>query len=376
MFGTLFRPGIVAVGAIVALSGAQAETYVASTYLNPSTPLGKGGYVLWPEAVEQASGGEITFQVHHSASLLPFRAHLQGIADGVAHVGQIAGTYTPSMIPLQQVLADLAFANPDAFVIAFASTEMNMTHPQLLDEWSGNNVVFGGGYSTPAYMLICRDEVKSLDDVMGKKVRTPGSAWDRVITHLGGVPVNVPSSEMYTGLDSGNLDCAANGADTLKTFSLWEVARSLNTAKLGLYFSGWLWGYNQDFWADLRPDQRRLLFDTMAEHIVMTQILYHELESEAIAEAPEHGVAVIEPSPELQAAVDAFAEEDLVTVGQIARDTHKVENPSELIDAFSGLVAKWTGLLDGVSRTDEATMVALVKSEIYDKIDETTYGLK
>ena len=366
----------VAVGALALAAGAQAETYIASTYLNPTTPLGQGGYVLFPQAVEEASGGEITFQVHHSASLLPFRAHLQGIGDGVAQVGQIAGTYTPSMIPLQQVLADLAFANPDPFVIAFASTEINMTHARLLNEWSQNNVVFGGGYSTPPYMLICDGVVKTLDDLRGKKVRTPGSAWDRVITHLGAVPINVPSSEMYTGLDSGNLDCAANGADTLKTFSLWEVAESLNTVKLGLYFSGWLWGYNQDFWAGLAPEQRRLLFDEMARHIVKTQILYHELESEAISEAAEHGVEVVEPGPELQAAVDAFASEDPATVEEIAVETHGVEDPAELVAAFNDAIAKWTKLLEGVSRTDEAAMVSLVKSEIYDRIDETTYGLE
>lgn len=375
MLDQLAKLGLAAAGVVALSTSPQAETYVASTYLNPTTPLGKGGYVLWPEAVEKASNGEITFQVHHSASLLPFRAHLQGIADGVAQVGQIAGTYTPSMIPLQQVLADLAFANPDPFVIAFASTEMNMTNPRLLEEWSRNNVVYGGGYSTPPYMLICRDIVETLDDIRGKKVRTPGSAWDRVITDLGAVPINVPSSEMFTGLDSGNLDCAANGADTLKTFSLWDVSESLNTIKLGLYFSGWLWGYNQDFWAGLRPDQRRLLFDEMAAHIVKTEILYHELEREAIDEAPAHGVQVIGPPDELQAAVDAFAEQDLAAVEAAARETHKVENPHDLIDEFNQLVGKWTELLDGVPRTDEATMTALVKSEIYNKIDETTYGL-
>lgn len=368
--------GLAVAALLAAAAGpAGAETYVASTYLNPTTPLGKGGYVLFPEAVRKASNGEIDFQVHHSASLLPFRAHLGGIRDGVAQVGQIAGTYTPSDIPLQQVLADLAFANPDPFVIAFASTEMNLTNPRLLEEWKKNNVVFGGGYSTPAYMLICRDVVKSLDDVKGKKVRTAGSAWDRVIKYLGGVPVNVPSSEMYTGLDSGNLDCATNGADALKTFSLWEVAKSLNTAKLGLYFSGWLWGYNKDFWESLRPDQRRLLFDEMARHIVKTQMIYFETEKEAIDEAPQHGVEVVAPGPELQAAIDAFAVEDVAAVEKTAKETHGIENPRELIDEFNGLVEKWTKKLDGVSRTDETTLVNLMKIEIYDKLDEETYGV-
>ena len=369
-------PCLAVAGALLTMSGASAETYVASTYLNPSTPLGKGGYVQFPEAVKKASKGEITFDVHHSASLLPFRAHLKGIADGVAHMGQIAGTYTPAAIPLQQVFADLAFAVPDPYVIAYASTEINMTNARVLAEWSRNNVVFGGGYATTPYVLICRDVVKTLADIKGKKVRTPGSAWDRVIRHIGGVPVNVPSSEMYTGLDSGNLDCASNGLDALKTFSLWEVAKSANTIKLGLYFSGWLMGYNKDFWKDLRPDQRRLLFNEMARAVVKTNILYHDIEQAAGKEAASHGAQVIEPSPELQKAVDEFAAKDVATVEKIARETHKVQNPREIIDAFNAAVAKWTKLLVGVDRNDEETMVGLVKREIYDKLDENTYGLK
>jgi len=363
-------------GVALLSSGASAENYVASTYLNPTTPLGKGGYVQFPEAVKKASKGEITFDVHHSASLLPFRAHLKGIADGVAHMGQIAGTYTPAEIPLQQVFADLAFAVPDPYVIAFASTEINTKNARVLAEWSKNNVVFGGGYATTPYVLICRDVVKTLADVKGKKVRTPGSAWDRVIKHIGGVPVNVPSSEMYTGLDSGNLDCASNGLDSLKTFALWEVAKSANKIKLGLYFSGWLMGYNKDFWKDLRPDQRRLLFNEMATAVVKTSILYHEIEAAAVNEAPKHGVQVLEPSADLQKAVDEFAANDVATVEKVARETHKVKNPREIIDEFNATVAKWTKLLKGVNRTDEATMVKLVKREIYDQLDEKTYGLK
>jgi TRAP-type transport system periplasmic protein len=356
--------------------GASAKDYIASTYLNPQTPLGKGGYVLFPEAVKKATKGEITFNVHHSAALLPFRAHLGGIRDGVAQVGQIAGTYTPADIPLQQVFADMAFAFPDPRVIAFASTEINMTNKRVLAEWSKNNVVFGGGYSTPAYILICRDVVKTLADIKGKKTRTAGAAWDRVIRALGGVPVNVPSSEMYTGLDSGNLDCATNGADTLKTFSLWEVAKSANTVKLGLYFSGWLWGYNKDFWKDLRPDQRRLLFDIMAEHVVKTTVLYQQSENEALAEAPKKGMQILAPSAELQKAVDDFAAKDVMTVEKLAKETHGVANPRELINEFNQVLGKWTKLLKDVDRLDEATMTKMLKREVYDKLDEKTYGLK
>lgn len=359
--------------ALLAALPARAETYVASSHLGPATPAGTGGYVLFPEAVREASNGEIDFQAHHGAGPMPPRAHLDGIRDGVAQMGQI--TPLSSDLPLQRMLADLAFARRDPLVAAFAVTEMNLTDPRLLAEWKRNGVIFGGGYAAPAAMLICRDRVKTLDDVKGRKVRAGGGVWDRVVEHLGGVPTSVPSSDTYAALATGRIDCTADGAGVLTTARLREVARSVNTAALGLRVSGALWAYDKEFWASLRPDQRRLLFDEMARHIVKTQMIYSRSEVDALAEARRRGVRILKPAEDLQEAIAAFAAADVAAVERIARQTHGIEDPRALIDAFDGLVEKWTTMLRNVSRGDEAALVALMKAEIYDKLDETTYGV-
>lgn len=42
---------------------------------------------------------------------------------------------------------------------------------------------------------------------------------------------------------------------------------------------------------------------------------------------------------------------------------------------LSGYFDKWAGLLDGVDRTDEDALTALVRANLYDKLDVTTYGM-
>ena len=40
-------------------------------------------------------------------------------------------------------------------VMAFASTEFGVTNEAALAEWKENGVVFGGGYSTSQYYMMC-----------------------------------------------------------------------------------------------------------------------------------------------------------------------------------------------------------------------------
>lgn len=352
------------------------EEYSANVWFSPTYPLTVGGYTEFAKAVEKATDGEVTFEVFTGGSLLPPKSAMQGIADGLAQVGYHAGTYTPAQLPLTNVIADLAFATPDPLAVALASTEMNFKNERLQNEWKDNGIVFGGGYSTPAYNLICTDVVSSLSDLEGKRVRVPGGAWDRFASHVNMVGVNVPSSEMYTGMDRGSLDCAVNDPGALESFSLWDVAESINTLPVGVYFSGFTWGYNVDFWRSLSDENRRILLDEMARHLVRVQLHYKNGAEKTLAAAEEKGVEVVQPSSELEAALKEFARKDIDEVKRLARDKHDVKDPEALISSFNESVEHWSDLLDGIDRNDEDALVALVRKEIYNQVDETSYGMK
>lgn len=365
-----------ALGAASLSGTASAETFSANTFFGPQHPLAKTGYTEFAAAVAKNSGGEIEFEVFSGGSLLPPRESIQGTGDNVAQVTYHAGTYTPSDLPLTNVIADLSFLSPDSWVMAFASTDFNMNYPGLQAEWRKNNVVYGGGYSSIPYRLICAKPVRTLADLKGAKLRMPGGAWDRFATFIGATPVNVPGSEMYTGLQRGSLDCAANGTDSLETFGLWDVVKGVNMVGLGVYFSGVQWAYNADFWQERTPHQRRVLLDTMAEYMVRTTAAYVQSGADAEAKASSQNVELIDPDATVSKALSDFAHQDQATVAQLAKERHGVADPEPLIKAFNATIEKWKGLLSGVDKSDLDALIALSHSEIYDKIDENTYGME
>ena len=366
---------VAALALLTAASPSYAENYIANVFLPPAQPLGMA-YAAFAESVKEASKGRINFEVHAGGSLLPPKASLEGIRNGVTHVGFVAGTYTPADLPLNNIIADLTLSNPDAMVTAFASTDFNINNPAMQAEWKKNGVVYGAGYSTAAYRIMCRGDTSKMTDLKGKKIRVPGGLWDRLARQLGGTPVNISSEDMYSGLDRGSLDCVNNDASALRDRSLWDVAKTLVMVDLGFYFSGVTWGYNAAFWAKLTPQDRRLLFDQMAINMVKLQINTADSERKTIQDAAGKGVKVVEPEPALKEAIAKFAAADLPVLEKLAQEKFKVANPKAVIDGYSATVEKWTRLLKNVDRRDQAALVRLAKSEIFDKVDVASYGVK
>ena len=112
-------------------------------------------------------------------------------------------------------------------------------------------IVYTGTYATAPYVIIGSRKVESLADLEGARIRTPGSVWDRWAADVGGVPVNIPSSDMYESLERGITDVVLQPIAALRSYSLWDVARHATLLDLGTYHSLSLLGYSGYTWRDL-----------------------------------------------------------------------------------------------------------------------------
>lgn len=369
---------LAALGLAASLAGqaAQADEFTANIFFPPTHPLAQHGYIEWAEAVKEKSGGKLEAEVFAGTALLPPRSGMSGVRDGIAQVGYHAGTYTPAELPISNTLQELGFNYSDALVGMVAASDFNMTDPEALAQWDDAGIIYGGGYSTPPYNMMCSSEIKSLDDVKGKRLRTAGAALSRWAESVGAVPVNVPSSEMYQGVEKGSLDCAVNVASDLKSRSLWDVAKFTTMAPLGMYYSGPMWGYNKDFWASLSTEDKAMLFDISATAMANLYVGYDAAVKEALAEAGEHGATIFEPSEDLVASIKTFAEGNLVNVYETAKEKYGIADPEALIGRFDASIQKWDALFADVDRTDTAAIAAIIKANLYDKIDPATYPSK
>ncbi len=354
---------------------ASANNYSIVNFLSPThaTTLGQ---VYFADEVKRATDGKISFEVFPGGSLLPANGALSGVRDGIAEGGYIAGTYFPSELQVTNVFADLGWAAPDALLMAIASTDFNVNYEPLQEEWKRNGVVPLAGYGSNPYVLLCAKKLETAEDFKGKRIRMPGGAWDRFATHIGAVAVNVPSSELYIGLERGLIDCAVNGVDALTTFSLWDVVEGVNMIPLGTYFSGINIGINRDFWASVSTEERQAMIDAAAMAVVTTQAKYAISEKEALDAAPGHEVAIVEPGDEFKQVLTDFVAADVENIKQLGVERFKVANADEVVNEFLAVVGKWKTLLEGVDRTDNEAVAALVKKEIFDPLNADEYGMK
>ncbi|GAB5467504.1 MAG: C4-dicarboxylate TRAP transporter substrate-binding protein [Rhodospirillales bacterium] len=361
-----------------AATQAGAETYSANNFLDATHPFSVENYTNWAEAVKERTDGEVEFDVFLGGVLLGGRASLSGTGDGVAQVAYHAGTYTPAELPITNIISELAFLTDNFYALAAASTIMSFTHPALLEEYKKNGVVFGGGYGTPIYYLICNTPITSAADLEGKRIRMPGGIWDRWGTAMGAVSVNVPSSEIYTGLDRGTLDCGVNPLDSLLSRSYWDVAKYVPNIPLGSYYSGPMWAYNADFWQEMTPEQRAVMLEEAGEAFIRSSMLYLENTAEAQeVGAAEHGMQFMEVDPALMEKHLAFVEADAANLVQLAQERYGVseELAVDLVETFKALVAEWEQKLEGVEMTDQETLTRLFVEDIYKKVDPATYGV-
>lgn len=368
-----------ALAAVVATAAvpATAAEYIANNFLDQNHPFSVFNYTEWAKDVAKASNGDITFKVFLGGSLVPARSTLPGIRDGLATVAYHAGTYTPSELPITNVLADMSIYNSDIYVTLAASTEVSFQNPAIQAEYKKVGVVYGGGYSTSPYLLLCRTKISSLAELKGKRLRMPGSLWDRWAVQLGAVSVNVPSSEIFTGLERGTLDCGVNPLESLKSRSWWDVSKYVLDLPLGVYFSGPMWGYNPGFWKGLKPEQRAMLLDTAARASARSSIAYLKNTTDTEKEMGAKGVQMVKPAADLVAASAKFVEEDAKELGKMSQQKFKVDLAvaDGVVAQYKASVAKWEKLFAGVDPMDEQKRYEILKKELFDKIDVKTYGL-
>ena len=360
---------------IAVTTAAQAESYLASTWLDPGHILTKDAYVPYLEDIKTATGGEVDFELHTSASLLPPLTTLSGVGDGVAQIGLVAASYTPSELPLSGLINDMAFLAKDPMAISLAFTELLMFDQRFVDEYAKHNTVALGAYSTPIYLFACMKDVVSAADAQGTKFRTSGRAQNEFASSLGGVPVAVPINDAYSGLERGSLDCALIESTNLVSGPrLGEVIKTVTKIGLGTNM-GVSYVYNKDFWTDIGPEARRQILDVTTKGIANQQIAYETTAAKALDQMQAKGTKINEPEQSLLDGLEAFRKTLADTYPAFTAKTYNVVDPSDIVKQFQALEQKWIDLLAGVDRSNVDAVAKLIHAEIFSKIDENTFGL-
>lgn len=85
-------------------------------------------------------------------------------------------------------------------------------------------------FVTPPAVFMMRDKpVRSLNDLAGLKIRVASSSAAAVIEAYGATPVPMPANKVYTSMNTGVVDGALMGSDSLLIFKLIETTKYVTT---------------------------------------------------------------------------------------------------------------------------------------------------
>ena len=181
--------------------------------------------------IGELSGGRLQVAVHGAGELVPTYGVFDAVSRGDAEMGHGSAYYWKAKSPATQFFSSVPFGMPAQKMNAWLYfggglelwTELYGRFG-LIPAPAGNSGVQMGGWFNR--------EIKSVKDLKGLKMRIPGLGGE-VLARAGGIPVNLPGSELFAALRDGAIDATEwVGPYNDLAFGLYKVARYY-------YYPGW-----------------------------------------------------------------------------------------------------------------------------------------
>ena len=255
----------------------------------PNFPgLGRGAANV-ARRIEEASGGRIKVHVYAAGELVPPFEVFDAVSQGTAELGHGAAYYWKGKVEAGQFFTAIPFG--------LNSHEMNgwLFYGGGMDLWretyapfdlvphaAGNTgVQMGGWFNKP---------IEAVADLEGLKMRIPGLGGE-VLRRAGGTPVSLPGGDLFTALQTGNIDAT----EWVGPYN--DVAFGLNKAARYYYYPGWHEPgptleciVNKDAWDGLPPDLQAVIAiaSQSVNNDMRAEFAYRDAEAlQTILEDPE-----------------------------------------------------------------------------------------
>ena len=215
---------------------------------------GKGDSIQWTQA--------------YAGALYNFKNTLEGVQNGLADIGWVGTLWEPVKMPLMNVTFYAPFATGDVKALIEIGQELHQKVPAMNAEWDKHNQVFLGIQVADTYNVVSKFPLKSVADLKGKKLYTPGAvaSW---LKGTGAVGINGGLPVYYNGIKTGIADGGIVITTGMFPFKLHEVGKYITVVDMGGPISGAL-TMNKDTWNSL-PAYMRDIFTKLGVEYARVQ---------------------------------------------------------------------------------------------------------
>jgi TRAP-type mannitol/chloroaromatic compound transport system substrate-binding protein len=199
--------GVLAAGVAPAIVHAQANVRwrLASSFPKSLDTI-YGAAEEFSKQVAAMSGGKFQISVHGAGELMPAFGVVDALQAGTVEMSHTAPYYFFGKDPTFALGCAIPFGLNSRQMTAWMFEGNGL---KLMREFYAkyNIISFPGGNTGAQMGGWWRSEIKSLEDLKGKKFRV-GGFGGQVAAKLGVVPQNIPGGEIYQALEKGTIDAA------------------------------------------------------------------------------------------------------------------------------------------------------------------------
>ena len=216
----------------------------------------------------------------------------EAIQDGIADIGYVNTLFEGAKLPLEQITYVTPFGSSDLEKVIKTFNKLRTRVPELDATFLKYNQRRLAVVGLADYSILTTFDMKSVDDIKGKKIAAPGLAGNW-LDGTGATPVSGSLSEYYNSLKTGVYDGIVVFDSGIGPFKFYEVAPHITRVGFGSMLASNL-TINEDKWKSLPKDVQKVLTDVAAQYEGLVYKTTIDLTAKSLKTASDHGATVTE----------------------------------------------------------------------------------
>lgn len=245
--------------------------------------------------VMEATNGAIQFEYHYNGELGSLTDYVEMIQQGAPLITNGSTGYFKDYIPDLGIVNGPYLYNNWRQIISIQDTDWFKEQQEKLAKDGDIHIVTL--FYTGDRHVASTKKIEKPEDLKGLKVRVPGDPiYDALWGSFGASPVQLPFTEVYTGLQQGIIDAAEAPLSTLYSFSLQEVAPYLTLSRhISCADTVFM---NETVWQTIPAEYQQVFTDIMKEMVMTYGEKSEAEEAEWVEKFKAAGVEVIDVDTE------------------------------------------------------------------------------
>jgi len=202
----IFRRAVISIAMAIGLSASatvtKAEELSVATFIPPQHHINAFYFDWFGKELAKRSNGSLTIKVYPAGQLGagPVQQYKR-VVEGVADIAFGLQTYSPTIFPKSVLIVP-----PGKSKTALEATErlLSVYDEHLADEYQDVKLI--GMFTVAGDAWAATRDMSTLEGLKGAKVVPFATMVTPIMEALGTVPVQMPVTEMYTGLSTGTID--------------------------------------------------------------------------------------------------------------------------------------------------------------------------